>query len=686
MTPTDKAALYQSLFAAYPDALLLVDSAGLIALANPAASQLFGYSTEALMGLSVDTLVPDATRPRHAAHRQSYGNAPRARAMGTQMDLVAKRRDGSHVMVEIALSPLAEQGLPYVVAAVRGIELYPRVQQALQRARSSEGLAKIGRVAVDWREPQAILDEASKVAAEALTVDAAVIALLEPNHLSFRVASAAGLLAEANADATKVENRVDTVFGFVLAQASIQHVADVREERRFTIPDPWIAKGVVSLLCVPLSDRDQCIGVLAVCAKQTRNFNADERRFLQSLADLVTVSLQRAQTEEALSHAQRLESVGQLTGGIAHDFNNLLMIIQGNLQALQELPAIVGDDNAQKMLLSAARAGQRAGELTSKMLAFSRRQVLSPRKVDVTAMLESLADMLRRTVDQRIRIKVESRTSVHCMADLSQLESALLNLAINARDAMSDGGSLVFTCQAGQPLSPSVARELGVAAEQGDAYVTIEVADSGRGMTDAVRERAFEPFFTTKELGRGTGLGLATVYGFAKQSRGTVRLQSTLGKGTTVTLVLPRFIDRDEQATRSGGQGDVVPRPGVKVLLVEDEAEVRAVVRNHLAALGCIVTECGNAEQALASLAQGSDQDLLVSDVALGPGMLGTSLARECQSFVPQLAVMLMSGYSAELVSGEQGFDKDWELLRKPFDRKQLAQAIVRTLASRKSR
>jgi PAS domain S-box-containing protein len=683
MTPAQQASLHEALFVAYPDALLLVDAGGLIVLANPAASQLFGYSIDALKGLPVDALVPDAIRPQHAAYRQGYGQAPRVRAMGTHMDLVAKRSDGSHVMVEIALSPLSEWGLPYVVAAVRGIELYPRVQQALQRARTSEGLAKMGRLAVDWREPQAILMEASKVATESLAADAAMIALLEPNRLAFRVVSVAGVLGGIDVETLRMDNRADTPLGHTLAQGSVQHVLDAGQETRFTIPASWLAHGLVSTLSVPLSDRDQSIGVLAVHSRKRRPFNDDEQQFLQSLADLVTISLRRAQSEEALNHAQRMESVGQLTGGIAHDFNNLLMIMQGNMQALKERSSVVADEGAQRMLAAAERASRRAGELTSKLLAYSRRQVLSPRKVDVPALLHALADMLRRTVDQRIRIRVEAAPAVHCLADLGQLESALLNLAINARDAMQDGGTLVFSCHAAQPLEPSVLNELGISAAQSQGFVTIQVTDTGRGMTEAVRARAFEPFFTTKELGRGTGLGLATVYGFAKQSRGTVHVQSTVGRGTTVTMVLPRFVDDTAPVSGGRAQEDELPRLGLKVLLVEDETEVRAVVRDHLHALGCVVTTCSNAEQALATLARDPDQALLLSDVALGPGMLGTTLARECQRQVPALAVLLMSGYSAELVHGDQGFGQGWVLLRKPFDRSQLAQAIVRTLTAR---
>ena len=680
--PPDAEVLYRSLFAAYPDALLLVDAAGTIAMGNPAASRLLGYSAEELAGMSVDALVPNAIRPRHAAYREAYSHEPRPRPMGTtQAELVARRRDGSHVMVEIALSPLQDHGLPYVVAAVRGIEAYPRMQQALQRARYSEFVAQMGRLAVDTRDPALLLSEVPKVAAQALQLDRAEVYLLEANQLEFRMAGGVGLGHE-QCLGSKVANRPDTAPGFVLARGAALSVADYRSERDFPVPAAYFEQGLVCGMAVPLSDRGQTVGVLAVHSRRAKRFDDDEVRFLRSLSNLLAASLQRAHTEEALKHSQRLESVGQLTGGIAHDFNNLLTVIQGNLQVLEEHPAIARDDDAQQLLASAARATRRGAELTGKLLAFSRRQVLSPSRVDVAALVESLADMLRRTLDQRVRIEVDAAGSLACMADAGQLEAALLNLAINARDAMPEGGTLAFACRASGRFSPELADELGVAAHTGAAYVEIDVVDTGRGMSEAVRARAFEPFFTTKEIGRGTGLGLATVYGFVKQSHGAVQLRTAPGVGTTVTLVLPRFDASGAAPAAKSHAGAAVPR-GLKVLLVEDESEVRSVVRNHLVALGCRVSDCATAEQALARLAEDTDHDLLLSDIALGPGLRGTELAREVKERLPHFAVLLMSGYSAELLATQGAGAPEPQWLRKPFGRTELAQAIARALGAR---
>jgi PAS domain S-box-containing protein len=676
----DEQSVYRSLFAAYPDALLLTDRQGLIVRANPAAEQLLGYPAAELAGLSVDALVPDAIRPRHAAYRDAYDRSPRARPMGTQMALVAKRRDGSEVMVEIALSPVQIDGQAFVVAAVRGVEAYPRVRQALQRARYSEFVAQMGRLAVDARDPQLLLAQVPAVAADALRVDMAVLCLLEPNRLEFRVAGGVGLLDGEGLDSA-IPNRPGTPPGFVLAQGAPVTVSDYRLEQRFTVPPAYLAGELVSALAVPLTDRGQTIGTLSVSSRQPERFGPDELHFLESLSNLLAASLQRVQTEEALSHAQRLESVGQLTGGIAHDFNNLLTVIQGNLQVLEEHPALAGQAGAQQLLAAAARAGRRGAELTGKLLAFSRRQLLSPVEVDVAELLEALANMLRRTLDQRILIEVQVPPGgLRCLADGGQLDAALLNIAINARDAMPEGGRLAFSARAVGALPVEVAAELGEAARAG-RYAEITVADTGHGMSEAVRERAFEPFFTTKELGRGTGLGLSTVYGFVKQSRGAVRLQTAPGEGTCLALYLPRVEAAGALQLRSEPGGDALPN-GLDVLLVEDEPEVLAVAEHFLRSLGCRVTAFAAAEPALASVEGACPHDLLLTDIALGPGLRGTELARQLQGRFPALAVLLTSGFSVELLQGEAAEALPWELLPKPYERAELARALVRALAA----
>jgi len=675
----DEGTVFRTLFNAYPDALIVADARGRIVLANPSAAGLLGYAVDELIGLDVDALVPDSIRPRHASYREGYARNPRPRPMGTQMELVAKRRDGSEVMVEIALSPLQDHGLPYVVAAIRDIGAYPRVKQALQRARYSEHLAQLGRIAVDARDPQVVLREVPVIATQALQVEVAQVFLLEPNRLEFRVAAGIGAI-EGEAVGDRVANRPDTPPGFVLEQARPVIVADYRAERRYAVPPSYLAAGLSSALAVPLLDRGRTIGALTVRSREPRRFGDDEARFLESVSNLLATSLQRAQSEEALNHAQRLESVGQLTGGIAHDFNNLLTVIQGNLQVLEELPALAGDAYGQQLVSAATRASRRGAELTSKLLAFSSRQVLQPSVVDIAAMLNSLANMLRRTLDQRIRIDVSVEQACPAVfADPGQLESALLNIAINARDAMPEGGALHFRAGPCRALDSRLRGELDDPNARDEDFVAISIADSGSGMPEEIKERAFEPFFTTKEAGRGTGLGLSTVYGFVKQSHGAITIDSAPGHGTTLTLFIPRS-QQPGSALAEHADATRGVRPGVRVLLVEDDAEVRAVVRNFLAALQCEVTTAASGEEALLLLGPEARYELLLSDIALGAGIRGTELAAQAQQRHPAIAVLLMSGYSAELIDADRDSPSSWELLRKPYTRDELADAIARVV------
>ena len=681
--PGDEDSLLHSLFFAYPDALLVVGPDGRIVRANPAAARLLGYAEHELAGLEVDTLVPQAIRARHAAYRGDYAKAPRPRPMGLQMDLVALRKDGSEVPVEIALSPLHDHGQPFVVAAIRDVAAYPRVQQALRRARYSEHLAQLGRLAVDEREPQVVLDHGPAIAADALQADAAMVFLLDGPGLEFTLVSGVGLL-HGDALGMRVPNQAHTLPGHVLRQGRAVVVPEPGDAAGFALPATCRAAGMQAMLAVPLSDRGHAIGAVIVCSKLAQRFGADELRFLESLSNLLATTLQRAQSERALEHAQRLESVGQLTGGIAHDFNNLLTVIQGNLQVLEELPALAADAHGRQLVAAAARASRRGAELTGKLLAFSRRQVLQPSALDVGQMLHSLADMLRRTLDQRIRIDVAVAPQCPAvLADPGQLEAALLNIAINARDAMREGGMLRFSAAPCAALPDELRREPGDTDAAGNGFVAIAIADSGSGMTEAVKQRAFEPFFTTKEAGRGTGLGLSTVYGFVRQSRGALSLDSAPGAGTTLTLYLPRPDDTSAAEPAAVPEAEPALPAGLKVLLVEDDAEVREVARGFLETLGCRVTTAAGGEQALLALGADADFELLLSDIALGAGLRGTQLAALAQQRLPGLAVLLMSGYSAELLDADRDAPLDWELLPKPYTRAELAAAMARLMAAR---
>ncbi len=682
--------VFRALFDAYPDGVLLVDAGGRILLANPAAEELLGYADDRLVGMTDDALVPDRVASVHASHRKGYSHNPRKRPMGTDMELSAKRADGSEVLVEIALSPLASGDRNYVVASLRSVGMYPRMQRALQRAHYSEHVVQVGRLAVDTRDPKELLGHVPQVVAQALRTDTVVVYLLDATGTELSLASSFGLAGAQATDAGQA-NRADTSLGYVVACSAPVIVADFAAERRFAVPQALLDDGIVSGLAVPLNDKGKVIGVLATRSRSPRNFGGEEVAFLVALSNLLATSLQRTQTEAQLSHAQRMESVGQLTGGIAHDFNNLLTVIQGNLQMLAEQAAVSGDRHCQQLVNAATRASQRGAELTGKLLAFSRRQALAPQRVEPAAMLESLADMLRRTIGEHIHIAVHAQPGCPaCRADPVQLESALLNIAINARDAMPEGGTLTFSCVGFNPASARLPAELRAELAAGSdtrLWVRIAVRDTGTGMSAAVRERAFEPFFTTKEAGRGTGLGLSTVYGFVKQSGGAIDIDSTPGAGSTVALCLPGIAAADSVPTVPQ-QAAVPVGAALRVLVVEDDADVRAVAVAFLEGLGCRLTACAGADAALDVLALARDErapfDLLFSDITLGPGLDGMALAQRAQALQPRLRVLLTSGYSKYLAGAltDRGDPQPpWPVLRKPYTQDELAAAMAACVA-----
>jgi signal transduction histidine kinase len=395
----------------------------------------------------------------------------------------------------------------------------------VKRSHYSEHLARLGRVAVAARDPQAVLDQACVVAAEALHLEVTRIFLRDSGCSALRVVSGVGLVVGQEVGA-EVLYEPGTCWERLLAG-----------KEALTVPKAYLEAGLISALWVALSGQGRALGLFCVCSRNITSFGTNEVKFLECLAQWVVMSLQRAQLEEALGQAQRFKSVGELTGGIAHDFNNLLAVIQGNLQALAGLPALAQHLDGQQMVAAAAQATRRGAGLTHKLLAFPMRSAMNPVTVDVAALLQSLAHMLCRTLGAHIGVEV--MVTPKCppvQADLAQLEAALLNLALNARDAMPDGGTLRFQSAECQ-MPPTASLDIDQSAQ---GFVAIAISDTGIGMSAQVKARVLEPFFTTKAAGRGAGLGLSTVCDFVKQSRGAMSIESAPGAGTTITLYLPQ--------------------------------------------------------------------------------------------------------------------------------------------------
>ena len=394
--------------------------------------------------------------------------------------------------------------------------------------------------------------------------------------------------------------------------------------------------------------------------------------FLQTHCILADVT-ERRTLEQKLAQAQKMEAVGQLTGGVAHDFNNLLQVIETNLELARE--AIQGVlPNAADMIDAALNSERRGAELTQKLLAFSRKQTLRPRRLCVRDWLAGETRLLSRTLGEDIEIRTETpEDDVLIDVDESTLTNALLNIAINGRAAMPLGGMLTLSTSR-RHFADGIAIENDT-LPPGD-YIEIAVSDTGVGMSEETLRRAFEPFFTTKDVGEGSGLGLSMVYGFARQSGGTVTIESELGKGTTVRIWLPAATDAAVEI-ESDGPGATATRHALKVLLVEDDADVRTSTVMLLMAIGCEVIETDKAAPVADILRRDDGIDLLISDVVLPGGVNGVEVAREAVAFRPDLKVILVSGYPDSTLAKSGFSEANFFLLPKPFSKAALSKAIA---------
>ncbi len=384
---------------------------------------------------------------------------------------------------------------------------------------------------------------------------------------------------------------------------------------------------------------------------------------------------------EQLDQAQRLDSLGQLTGGVAHDFNNLLTVILGNAETLVEENA--GDERALMLAEMIAGAARRGAEMTQRLLAFARRQALEPRPVDLNRQARDLAPLLQRTLGEHIDIEmVHAARLWQAFVDPGQLETALVNLAVNARDAMPDGGKLTIET-ANTRLDEAYAAHH--AEVQPGQYVMLAVSDTGTGIAPELLPRIFEPFFTTKAVGKGTGLGLAMVYGFVKQSSGHVAVYSEVGRGTTVKLYLPRLVRAVPRPEPVVDKGADRPGQGQCVLLVEDDELVRGFARRQVEALGYRVLEAADGLEAMRCLAENPDVDLLFTDVVMPGGMSGRQLADAARALRPDLPVLYTSGYTENAIVHQGRLDPGVLLLGKPYLRSELAEKLHQALARKRT-
>jgi PAS domain S-box-containing protein len=410
-------------------------------------------------------------------------------------------------------------------------------------------------------------------------------------------------------------------------------------------------------------------------AEQLANMNRTlEQRVVERTRELEEALRKREEAQKQLIQSQRMEAFGQLTGGIAHDFNNLLAIVSGSLELLE--PAVT-DEGAREHLERATNASGMGARLTSRLLTFARRRRLEPTLLNLNDQVRGLLELLQRTLGEQIILKTSLAHDLGlAIADPSEAENAVLNLSLNARDAMPHGGRLIIE-------TANVTVDEGAAAtvkglKAGD-FIRLSISDTGTGIAPEVLEKVFEPFFTTKGTGRGSGLGLSTIYGFATQSGGTVTIYSEVGKGTTVHLYLPRAEARAEGAAAAPRSSAILfSRSNETVLVVEDNPDVRETTLQRVEGLGYVVEEAPNGPAAVKILEESPDIALVFSDVVMAGGMSGYDLGGWVKEHRPEIKVLLTSGFAAEVAqAGQEG---EFQVLRKPFSRAELARALSDTL------
>ncbi|MDR3536862.1 MAG: ATP-binding protein [Acetobacteraceae bacterium] len=535
-------------------------------------------------------------------------------------------------------------------------------------------------------DPEARQVQGNRAAARLLRLPAGANALLsapegeQPEH--FRMLNAAGQEVPADEQplqraargedvpSVELELRFDDASSvFLLAQARPIHGPS----------------GVAGAICVAtdVTARKQAEWALRALNEALEERVADRTRALSESNDrLLAEMAERERIEETLRHSQKMEAVGQLTGGLAHDFNNLLTGISGSLELLQVRVAQGRTNELDRYIVAARGATDRAASLTHRLLAFSRRQPLEPRPVQANRLIAGMEELIRRTIGPSITLEVVQGGGLWTtLCDPNQLENALLNLCINARDAMPDGGRLTIKTENAH-LDARAAQVRDVAAGQ---YVGLHVTDTGVGMSPEVIARAFDPFFTTKPLGQGTGLGLSMAYGFVRQSGGQVQIDSEVGRGTSVKLYLPRHRDvaEVEEAPDALPLGPLYAQPNETVLVVDDEPTVRMLVAEVLNELGYIALEAADGAEGLRILLSDQRVDLLVTDVGLPGGMNGRQLADAARVGRPDLRVLFITGYAENAVFGNGMLEPGMQLIVKPFAMEVLASRIRAMISGR---
>jgi PAS domain S-box-containing protein len=617
-------------------AIISIDSEGHIQTVNPAAEQMFGYSARELFGRNINMLMPEPYRSQHDTYIAKYLTTGRRQIIGIGREVAGLRKDGRTFPMHLSVGEFAIGGARYFTGTIVDLSAQRAAEQRFEREQ-----ALFRAIFESLPDPLVICDAG------------AAIRLVNPSFTRVFGYSEAEVLGENLAG---LFESPETWHGLVAAQAGPREANAKANQVQFRRKSGELfpAETVDGVI---VGTSGSALGRLVL------------------IHDVTAVR----QQEAILLQAQRMEAVGQLTGGVAHDFNNLLTVILGNIELLE--PKLT-DGLSQSLAGEAREAAEMGARLTDRLLTFARRQRLETKSLNLNEFVLGLTELLRRTIGAPIDLSTALAPDLWpTIADPAQVENAVLNLVLNARDAMPEGGRLVIETFNATLDEADIASAPGMTP--GD-YVVLCVADTGHGMPPEVRARAFEPFFTTKAAGKGSGLGLATIYGFARQSGGNVTICSEVGKGTTVNIYLPRAGERTERAAGTEPAADA--GKGESVLVVEDDDRVRRLTVLRLKELGYRVLEAGHGAAALAILSDTPAIDVVFSDLVMPGGISGFDLARQVREHYPGTLVILTSGYSAELLDQAEVAEVGFKVLRKPYRQAELARAFRAALAERARR
>ncbi len=640
--------LSHNLLEAIPDAIVAVDEAGTILQINSQTEQLFGYDRDELIGQPVEILVPRAQQRQHRRHRDHFAQMPKVRRMGAGLELYGLRRDGSQFPVEISLSPVSVANGVLILSAIRDVTDRKRIEEDLRRTnaeleqRTAEQLgAYRGRLAsiVDSSE-DAILSKDLSGNVTSWNRGAEHIYGYTSTEILGKPISILAPKDRAGETAEILEK--------IKRGESIDHYETIRLTKDGQHRN-------MSLSVSPLRDTSGNIAGASVIARD--------------------ITAQR-KAEDHLRQAQKMEAVGRLAGGVAHDFNNILGIITSCTELLRD--RLKTQPEPAQLVDHIRKASDRGASLTRQLLAFSRKSVVQLQILDLNERLKEVSKLLQPLMGEDIEIVIVAKSpSAIIEADPGQLDQIILNLAVNARDAMPKGGKLIlqtstvtldqaFTGEH-QPMGPG-------------KYVLLAVSDTGTGMDEATQARIFEPFFTTKEKGKGTGLGLATVYAIVQKCGGHIWVYSEVDRGTTFKIYLPSAEHKLGVESKPEVETALPTAQGTTILLVEDDELMRSVTRQILVEQGYQVIEASDGIAALASLtAHRGRINLLLTDVVM-KGMSGPELVQRLSESHPELKVVYMSGYTGELIAEREVLKNGITLLEKPFTRSNLLKTIHASL------